>query len=97
MVRQPHRYSPVQGVELNKTEARQANSKTMNVRVLLASLLLATVSGAILIAAFWRATTPAMDHSSGGLLESTGPAPAAPAKTEISTTQAKTPPPATAQ
>ena len=74
---QQHRYSPQSGTELDKTEARQGNSKKTNFRVLLTSLLLAAVAGIILVSAFWRATPPAMDRSSGGRLEEQGTAPAA--------------------
>ncbi len=51
---------------LGPTEARQASPQRMNLRVLIGSLLLATVVGGALLAAFWYATPPAMDASSGG-------------------------------
>jgi len=51
---------------LGPTEARQASPQRMNLRVLIGSLLLATVVGGALVAAFWYATPPAMDASSGG-------------------------------
>ncbi len=68
------------------TEARQANPKKTNFRVLLASMTIAVVVGIVLVAAFWRTTPTAMDYSSGGKLEErtptpqpTTPAPTAPA------------------
>ncbi|WP_414464074.1 hypothetical protein RLW55_07545 [Hyphomicrobium sp. B1] len=38
----------------------------MNFRVLLASMVLATVVGVVLVIGFWRATPPRVDASSGG-------------------------------
>jgi hypothetical protein len=51
---------------LDPTEARQANPRKMNLRVLLASLGLAAVLGAILVVSFWQTTPSRMDASSGG-------------------------------
>jgi hypothetical protein len=51
---------------LDPTEARQANPRKMNLRVLLVSLGLAAVLGAILVVGFWQTTPSEMDASSGG-------------------------------
>jgi len=51
---------------LGPTEARQANPRKMNFRVLLASLTLAAVVGIVLVTGFWQMTPSRMDASSGG-------------------------------
>lgn len=50
---------------LDPTEALQACPRKMNLRVLLASLGLAAVIGAILLVRFWQTTPSRMDASSG--------------------------------
>lgn len=51
---------------LDPTEALHANPRKMNLRVLLVSLGLAVVLGAILVVSFWQTTPSEMDASSGG-------------------------------
>ncbi len=72
------KYSPSKGEVLEPTDARQASSKKMNFRVLLASLTLAAVVGVVLVAGFWHTTPTSMDYSSGGKLGEQGPTPQPP-------------------
>ncbi|SFV36876.1 hypothetical protein [Hyphomicrobium facile] len=53
---------------IDPTEARQASPRKTNFRVLLASMALAVVVGAVLVAGFWQTTPQGMDTSSGGKL-----------------------------
>ena len=46
---------------IDTTDARQGNRKTMNLRVLFGSLVLAAIAGLILVTAFWNATPTSMD------------------------------------
>lgn len=66
---------------LDPTEARQANPRKMNFRVLLASMALAVVVGFVLVAGFWRTTPPSVDASSGGNPSQNTEQPAPPAAT----------------
>ncbi len=63
---QPQSDPRVRRPTIRPTEARQASPRKMNLRVLLASMALAVVVGAILVAGFWHQTPPSVDASSGG-------------------------------
>jgi hypothetical protein len=63
---QPQQDSRAHGEVLDPTEARQANPRKMNFRVLLASMVLAVAVGIVLVAGFWQMTPNRMDASSGG-------------------------------
>ncbi len=51
---------------LEPTDARQANPRKTNFRVLLASMAIAVVVGVVLVSGFWHETPPNVDASSGG-------------------------------
>jgi hypothetical protein len=63
---QPQQDPRARGEVLDPTEARQANPRKMNFRVLLVSMALSVVAGVILVAGFWHETPPRVDASSGG-------------------------------
>ena len=46
---------------LDTTDARQGNSRKMNLRVLFVSLLLGLIAGLVLVGAFWKVTPSSMD------------------------------------
>jgi hypothetical protein len=60
-VTRQHDYSPTKGEVLGTTEARQANSRKMNLRVLIVSTALIIAIFAAFVIAFLYQTSPRMD------------------------------------
>ena len=86
---------------LDTTDARQGNRKTMNLRVLFGSLVLAAIAGLILVSAFWNATPTSMDATAPAAptaatapVEPVKPAPQLPATPPGNTAPATVPQPA---